>query len=162
MLASDFARLDAEVDRVDPSKLRIDIRLHSPTDGAGPQTYDAGDIRRAVREGFRDALADIQIERLIQFSAQPRAKTRRWPVRLLTFVVCVGLGSVATAILSRPVSHSVVGSLSLPPGDPAGLAYSPSPSVDAPDLGAQSSGAPTASSPQPAPPGLGVFGLHEQ
>jgi hypothetical protein len=161
MSPSDFARLDAEVERGDPSRLRVDIRLHSLAAGAGPQAYDAADIRRTIREEFREALADMQVERLIHLSTPPRSKTRRWLGRLLTFVVCAGIGSVATAILSHPVSHSVVGALSAPPGD-QGLAYSPSPSIDAPIPGAQSSGLPVASAPQPGPSGPGTFGLHEQ
>jgi hypothetical protein len=152
MLVGDYASVEAEVDRRGPSRLQIDIRLHSM--GVGALNPDAGEIQRAIREGFRDALREAQLERLTPPS-NPQPRRRGWFARVLGFVVCVGLGGIATLVLS---------------------AYHPRPSAVAglDDLGSAVATPGSQSSPIPAPPepastgaaesepDPGTFGLHQQ
>jgi hypothetical protein len=49
MLVGDYASVEAEFDRREPSRLQIDIRLHPMSVGA--LNPDAGEIQRAVRDG---------------------------------------------------------------------------------------------------------------
>ena len=130
MLVGDYASVEAEVDRREPSRLQIDIRLHPMSVGA--LNPDAGEIQRAIREGFRDALREGQLERVAVVS-NPRPKRRGWFGRVLGFVVCVGLGAIATLVLS---------------------AYHPRPSAVAglDDLGSAVATPGSQSSPIPAPP----------
>jgi hypothetical protein len=158
MLIEDRAGVEAALDEADPSRLRIDIRVH-PIRG-GSFGSDAGEIQRAIREGFRDALREAQLERLTPPS-NPQPKRRSWLARVLGFVVCVGLGAVATLVLTayhpRPSAVASLEDL----GSPAAT------------LGSQSS--PIPAPPEPAPPqspasagaaesepGPGTFGLHQQ
>jgi hypothetical protein len=152
MLVGDYANVEAEVDRREQSRLQIDIRLHPMSVGA--LNPDAGEIQRAIREGFRDALREAQLERLA-LASNPQPKRRGWLARVLGFVVCVGLGAMATLALS---------------------AYHPRPSAVAglDDLGSAVATSGSQSSPIPAPPepalagaaesepGPGTFGLHQQ
>ena len=158
MLVGDYASVEAEVDRREPSRLQIDIRLHPMSVGA--LNPDAGEIQRAIREGFRDALREGQLERLTPPS-NPQPRRRGWFARVLGFVGCVGLGAMATLALT---------------------AYHPRPSAVAgrADLGSSvatpgSQSNPVSGSPEPAPPqlpasagaaesepGPGTFGLHQQ
>ena len=50
MLVEDRASAEAELDERDPSRLRIDIRVHPI--GGGSFGSDAGEIQRAIRDGF--------------------------------------------------------------------------------------------------------------
>ena len=75
MLVGDYASVEAEVDRREPSRLQIDIRLHPMS--AGALNPDAGDIQRAIRDGFRDALREAQLERLA-LGSSPKPKRRGW------------------------------------------------------------------------------------
>jgi hypothetical protein len=107
MLVGDYASVEAEVDRREPSRLQIDIRLHPMSVGA--LNPDAGEIQRAIREGFRDALREAQLERLV-LASNPQ-KRRGWFARVLGFVVCVGLGAMATLVLTayHPRPSAVAG-----------------------------------------------------
>jgi hypothetical protein len=158
MLVGDYASVEAEVDRREPSRLQIDIRLHPMSVGA--LNPDAGEIQRAIREGFRDALREGQLGRLA-LPSNPQPKRRGWFARVLGFVGCVGLGAMATLALT---------------------AYHPRPSAVAglDDLGSSvatsgSQSSPIPAPPEPAPPrspasagaaesepGPGTFGLHQQ
>ena len=93
MLVEDRASVEAELDERDPSRLRIDIRVHPI--GGGSFGSDAGEIQRAIRDGFRDALREAQLERLM-LASNSQPKRRGWLARVLGFVVCLGLGSGAT------------------------------------------------------------------
>jgi hypothetical protein len=121
---------------------------------------DAGEIQRAIRDGFRDALREAQLERLT-LASNPQPKRRGWFGRVLGFVGCVGLGAVATFVLTashpRPSAVASLDDLGSPVATP----------------GSQSS--PVAGSSEPAPPqspasagaaesepGPGTFGLHQQ
>jgi hypothetical protein len=160
MLADDYAKLDAMVDHGDASRLQIDIRLRSNAAAREAQADHADAIRRAIREGFREALADVRTARLIGAAAPVPSAARRWLRRAMTFALCAAIGSLTTTILSRPVSHTVVSALAPRSADP-GLAYSsPLPPV-APSPGSQSAANPLPSVAQP-PTGPGTFGLHEQ
>jgi hypothetical protein len=152
MLVGDYASVEAEVDRREPSRLQIDIRLHPM--GVGALNPDAGEIQRAIREGFRDALREGQLER-VAVASNPRPKRRGWFGRVLGFFVCVGLGAVATLVLTpyRPRPSAIAGLED--PGSPAatpGSQFSPIPAPPEP------ASAGTAES----EPGPGTFGLHQQ
>ena len=152
MLIEDRASVEAELDERDPSRLRIDIQVH-PIRG-GSVGSDAGEIQRAIRDGLRDALREAQLERLV-LASNPQPKRRGWFARVLGFVICLGLGAMATLALT---------------------AYHPRPSAVASleDLGSPVATPGSQSSPIPAPPepastgtaesepGPGTFGLHQQ
>jgi hypothetical protein len=158
MLVEDRASVEAVLDERDPSRLRIDIQVH-PTRG-GSFGSDAVDIQRAIREGFRDALREGQLERLT-LAPNPQRKRRGWFASILGFVLCVGLGSAATFLLTathpRPTAVAATedlggavaspGSQSSPVPEPSQLPQLQSPAAE----GAAAS-----------EPGPGVFGLHQQ
>ena len=152
MLAGDYASVEAEVDRREPSHLQIDIRLHPMSVGA--LNPNAGEIQRAIREGFRDALREAQLERLT-LASNPQPKRRGWLARVLGFVGCVGLGAVATLVLTayRPRPSAIAGLED--PGSPAVTPGSQSSPIPAPP---EPASAGTAES----EPGPGTFGLHQQ
>jgi|SRR5208282_1665524 len=157
MLVKD-ASLEAVIDRGEPSRLLIEIALR-PASIAGPgPAGDSGEVQRAIREGFREVLAQVDFERLARATKPPKSRARRWFGRAFAFMLCAAFGSVATLLLSA--SHTApqyaVGSMA-----PSGQAAS---SIEAPSPGSQSTGALATSSAAPtAPPtGPATFGLHEQ
>jgi hypothetical protein len=160
MLVKDDASLKAEIEKGDPPRLLIEIALR-PASLVGPvPAYDPGEVQRAIRDGFREALTQIELERLVRTTKPPKSRARRWFGRAVGFVAFAALGSVTTLLLSA--SHTApqyaVGSMAPPPAEQA------APSIDAPSPGSQSSGAPaTSSAALTAPPtGPAAFGLHEQ
>ena len=97
MLVKDYATLEAEIDKSDPSRLLIEIALR-PASLAGPvPAYDPGEVQRAIRDGFREALtasraraarqddeaAEIEGEAMVRpgrrFHALRRARQRNDP-----------------------------------------------------------------------------------
>ena len=152
MLVEDRASVEAVLDGRDPSRLRIDIRVHPM--GSGSTGSDSGEIQRAIREGLRDALRDAQLERLT-LASKPEPKWRGWRARVLGFVVCVGLGAMATLVLTayHPRPSAVAGLEDL--GSPAATPGSQSSPIPAPPEPA-SAGAPENE------PGPETFGLHQQ
>jgi hypothetical protein len=158
MLVGDYASVEAEVDRREPSRLQIDIRLHSM--GVGALNPDAGEIQRAIREGFRDALREAQLGRLTPPS-NPQPRRRGWFARVLGFVVCVGLGAIATLVLTayhpRPSAVASLEDLGSPVATP-GSQSNPiaEPAEPAPLQSSASTGA------AESEPGPGTFGLHQQ
>jgi hypothetical protein len=164
MFVEDRASVEAVLDERDPSKLRIDIRVHPI--GSGSLGSEAGEIQRAIREGFRDALRETQLERLM-VAPNPRPKRRGWFANVLGFFLCVGLGSAATFLLTathpRPTAVAAsedLGSAVASPGSQSDLApppfVRPEPS-QLPQLQSPAAGGAAASEPGP-----GVFGLHQQ
>jgi len=160
MLVKDYASLEAVIDKGEPSRLLIEISLR-PASLAGPApAYDPGEVQRAIRDGFREALTQVELERLARTTKPPKSRARRWSGRAFAFMLCAALGSVATLLLSA--SHTApqyaVGSMAPPPSGWA------APSIEAPSPDSQSTGAPATSSAAPtAPPkGPATFGLHEQ
>jgi len=158
MLIKDYASLEAVIDKGESSRLLIEIALRPASlAGAGP-AYDPGEVHRAIRDGFREALTQVELERLARTTKPPKSRARRWFGRAVVFMAFAALGSVTTLLLSA--SHTApqyaVGSMA-----PSGQA---APSIEAPSPGSQSTGAPTTSSAAPtAPPtGPATFGLHEQ
>jgi hypothetical protein len=158
MLVEDRASVEAVLDGRDPSRLRIDIRVHPM--GSGSTGSDSGEIQRAIREGLRDALRDAQLERLT-LASKPEPKRRGWRARVLGFVVCVGLGAMATLVLTayHPRPSAVAGLEDL--GSPAATPGSQSnpvaePSEPAPPHSPPSTGA------AESEPGPATFGLHQQ
>ena len=158
MLVGDYASVEAEVDRREPSRLQIDIRLHPM--GVGALNPDAGEIQRAIREGFRDALREAQLERLTPPS-NPQPRRRGWFARVLGFVGCVGLGAMATLVLTahhpRPSAVASLEDLGSPVATPGSQSNPiPAPSERAPPESPASAGA------AESEPGPGTFGLHQQ
>jgi len=158
MLVKD-ATLEAVIDKGDP-RLLIEIALR-PASLAGPgPAYDPGEVQRAIRDGFREVLAQVELERLARTTKPPKSRARRWFGRAFAFMLCAAIGSVTTLLLSA--SHTArsyaVGSMAPPPSGQA------APSIEAPSPGSQSTGAPATLSAAPAPPPTGpaAFGLHEQ
>jgi hypothetical protein len=159
MLVKD-ASLEAVIDKGEPTRLLIEIALR-PAFLTGPApAYDPGEVQRAIRDGFREVLAQVELERLARTTKPPKSKARRWFGRPVVFMLCAAIGSVATLLLSA--SHSApqyaVGSMAPPPCGQA------APSIEAPSPGSQSAGAPATLSAAPAAPPTGpaTFGLHEQ
>ena len=158
MFVEDRASVEAELDERDPSRLRIDIRVHPI--GGGSFGSDAGEIQRAIREGFRDALREAQLERLA-LASNPQPKRRGRFARVLGFVVCVGLGAMATLALTayhpRPRAAAGLEDLGGPVATP-GSQSNPvrGPSEPAPPQSPASAGA------AESEPGPGTFGLHQQ
>ena len=158
MLVGDYASVEAEVDRREPSRLQIDIRLHPMSVGA--LNPDAGEIQRAIRDGFRDALREAQLERLA-LASSPQPKRRGWPSRVPAFVACVGIGAVATLTLTayHPRPSAVAGLEGL--GSPVATPRSQSNPVPAPPEPAPPQ-SPASAGPAESEPGPGTFGLHQQ
>lgn len=159
-MVKDYATLEAVVDKAEPSRLLIEIALR-PAFLAGPApACDAGEVQRAIRDGFREVLAKVEPERLAGTTKPPKSWARRWFGRAFAFMLCAGIGSVATLLLSG--SHTApqyaVGSIG------PHLAEQGSPLIEAPSPGSQSTAAPATSSAAPTAPaaGPGTFGLHEQ
>ena len=152
MLIEDRAGVEAALDERDPSRLRIDIRVH-PIRG-GSVGSDASEIQRAIRDGLRDALREAQPERLTPPS-NPQPRRRGWFARVLGFVVCAGLGAIATLVLSayHPRPSAVAGLEDL--GSPAATPGSQSSPIPAPPEPASAGAA-------ESEPGPGTFGLHQQ
>jgi hypothetical protein len=158
MFVGEYASVEAEVDRREPSRLQIDIRLHPMSVGA--LNPDAGEIQRAIREGFRDALREAQLERLA-LASNPQPKRRGWLARVLGFVVCVGLGAMATLALTayhpRPSAVASLEDLGSPVASPGSQSSPvPAPPEPAPPQSPASAGAAESG------PGPGTFGLHPQ
>ena len=156
MLVKDVS-LEAVTDKGDPSRLLIEIALRPALLAGAAPACDAGEVQRAIRDGFREVLAQVELERPARMNP-PKSRARRWFGRAFAFMLCAAIGSVATLLLSA--SHTApqyaVGSMA-----PSGQA---APSIEVPGPGSQSTGAPaTSSAAPPAPPtGPAAFGLHEQ
>jgi hypothetical protein len=158
MVVEDRAGVEAALDERDPSRLRIDIQVH-PIRG-GSVGSDASEIQRSIRDGFRDAFREAQLERLM-LASNPQPKRRGWLARVLGFVGCVGLGAMATLALTayHPRPSAVVGleDLGSPVATPGSQSNpNPGPFEPAPPQSTASAGQPESE------PGPGTFGLHQQ
>ena len=159
MLVKD-ATIEVVIDKGEPSRLLIEIALR-PACLAGPvPAHDPGEVQRAIRDGFREVLTHVELDRLARTTKPPKSWARRWFGRAFAFMLCAAIGSVTTLLLSA--SHTApqyaVGSLAKPPAEQA------APSIEAPSPYSQSTAAPATSSAAPAAPPTGpaTFGLHEQ
>ncbi len=159
MLVKD-ATLEAVIDKGEPSRLLIEIALRPALLAGHPPVFDPGEVQRAIRDGFREALTQVELERLATAPRSPKSRARRWLGRAVVFMLCAALGSATTLLLSA--SHTApqyaVGSMAPPSAEQV------APSIEAPSPGSQSTGAPMTSSAAPAAPPTGpaTFGLHEQ
>jgi hypothetical protein len=158
MLVKDYPTLEAEIASGEPSRLLIEIALRPPPVSAAP-AYDEGDIQRAIRDGFREVLTQVELQRLVNEKNRP-PRVRRWIGRIVAFTFCAAIGSAVTVILSAshlPRSYALE-SLT-PPGS-----GEPASSTEAPSPGSQSRGAPDAPAVAPSASlaGPGTFGLHTQ
>jgi hypothetical protein len=160
MPVKDCTTLEAEIAKDEPSRLVIEIALRQPFAPAAP-AYDATEIQRAIRDGFREIAAQVELRRLMTAGNPPKSWASRWAGRVVAFIFCAAIGSAVTVIMSAshlPRSYALE-SLT-PPGS-----GEPAPSTDAPSPGPQSTAAPVASaSGAPVAPATGpaAFGLHEQ
>ena len=107
MFLEDRASVEAVLDERDPSKLRIDIRVHPV--GGGSSGSEAREIRRAYREGFRDGLQEAEFKRQA-LGSNPQRKRRGWLASVLGFFLCMGLGSAATFVFTayHPQASSII------------------------------------------------------
>ncbi len=153
MLVKDVS-LEAVTDKGDPSRLLIEIALRPALLAGAAPACDAGEVQRAIRDGFREVLAQVELERPARMNP-PKSRARRWFGRAFAFMLCAAIGSLATLLLlaSHTAPQYAVGSMA-----PSGQA---APSIEAPSPGSQSTGAPATSSAAP-PTGPATFGLHEQ
>jgi hypothetical protein len=165
MLVEDRASMEAVLDERDPSRLRIDIRVHPL--GGGSFSSEAGEIQRLIRDGFRDALREAQLDQLM-LASNPQPKRNGWLGRALTFVVCAGLGAVATIALTA--YHPRLGTVASleDPGSATASPGSQSHSVPVPQWvgpASPSEGEPSQSlgsaGSAEKEPGPGTFGLHQ-
>src|SRR5580693_3817007 len=128
MLVKDYASLEAVIDKGEPTRLLIEIALR-PASLAGPApAYDPAEVQRAIRDGFREVLAQVELERLARTTNPPKSRARRWFGRAVAFMAFAAIGSVATLLLSA--SHTApqyaVGSMA-PSGQAAPSIEAPSP-----------------------------------
>jgi hypothetical protein len=160
MLIKDHATLEAVIDKSEPPQLRIEIALRPASLAGAVPAYDPGEVQRAIRDGFREVLAQVEIERLARPATPPKSRARRWFGRTCAFTLCAAIGSVATLLLSAPhtAPQYALGSMAPPPSAQA------APSIEAPSPGSQSTATPATSSAAPAAPPTGpaTFGLHQQ
>ncbi len=160
MLVKDYASLEAVIDKSERPRLLIEIALRPASATGRAPAHDPSEVKRAILDGFREALTQVELERFAKTTKPPKSRARRWFGRAFAFMLCAALGSVTTLLLSA--SHTApqyaVGSWTPPPAEQA------APSIEAPSPGSQSTGAPMTSSATPtAPaPGPATFGLHEQ
>ena len=160
MLVKDYASLEAVIDKGEPVAAPDRNCASSGFPRRTRPAYDPGEVQRAIRDGFREVLAQVELERLARTTKPPKSRARRWFGRAFAFMVCAAIGSVATLLLSA--SHTApqyaVGSMATPPAEQA------APSIEASSPGSQSTAAPATSSAAPAAPPTGpaTFGLHEQ
>jgi hypothetical protein len=96
MPVKDCATLEAEIASGGPSRLLIEIALRPPPVSAAP-AYDEGEIQRAIRDGFRGVLTQVELQRLVnEKNRRPRAS--RWVGRVVATTFCAAIGSAATLI----------------------------------------------------------------
>ena len=164
MLLEDRASVEAVLDDGDPSKVRIDIRVHPI--GGGSFGSEAREIQRAYREGFRDGLQEAEFKRQA-LSSNPQRKRRGWLASVLGFFLCMGLGSAATFLLTathpRPTAVAAtedLGGAVASPGSQSDLAPPPFVRPEPSQLPQLQS--PAAGGAATSEPGPGVFGLHQQ
>jgi hypothetical protein len=173
MLLEDKASVEAVLDERDPSRLRIDVRVHPA--GGGSFSSEASEIQRLIRDGFRDALREAQLDRLM-LATNPQPKRRGRFVgmfgSLLVFFACVGLGAFVTLVLTayRPNPSDVarleaLQSPAATPGSQSSLMPGPSappqsPASESPSESEPSQSVAPAGSAEKEP-GPGTFGLHQ-
>ena len=158
MLVKNYASLEAGIDKGESSRLLIEIALRPDSLARPVATYDPGEVQRAIRDGLREALTQVELERLFRTTKPPKSRARRWFGRAFAFMAFAALGSVTTLLLSASYTapQYAVGSMA-----PSGQAP---PSIEAPSRASQSTGAPVTSSAAltELPTGPATFGLHEQ
>ncbi len=160
MLLKDYAAPEAESDNREPSRFLIEVAVRRGPLAGGPAEYDAGEVQRAIREGFRDVLAQLEPDRLRSWTRRA-SRVWRWFCRGAAFLTCAMIGSAVTLLLAE--SHGprpeVVGALTPQAPAEAGAA-----AIETASPYSQSTGAPAPSRAAPAAPSAGpaTFGLHEQ
>ncbi len=69
MLVKDYATLEAAIDKGEPPRFLIEIALR-PAALAAP-VFDPGEVQRAIRDGFREALTQVELERRVTTMKPP-------------------------------------------------------------------------------------------
>jgi hypothetical protein len=105
MLVKDYPTLEAEIASGEPSRLLIEIALRPPPVSAAP-AYDEGDIQLAIRDGFREVLTQVELQRLVNEKNRP-PRVRRWIGRIVAFTSCAAIGSAVTVILWPLTYHAL-------------------------------------------------------
>ena len=149
MASNDFATLEVDVIKGAPSRLLIEIALR-PDFTLSAFARDPDEARRAIRDGFRDALTEVDFERLSRRPNPPRSWARQWAGRTFAFAFAAAIGAGATVLLGAahvPRSYAV--------GSLAPTESAPPSEVARPD--SQSTGAPAARAAPAAGPAK--FGL---
>jgi len=160
MLLKDYAAPEAESDNREPSRFLIEVAVRRGPLAGGPAEYDAGEVQRAIRKGFRDVLAQLELDRL-RSGTRRESRVWRWFCRGAAFLTCAMIGSAVTLLLA--VAHGprpeVVGALT-----PQAPAEAGEPAIERVFPYSQSAGAPATPRAAPAAPSAGpaTFGLHEQ
>jgi hypothetical protein len=160
-LESELQTLEAAIDRNDPARLAIDIRLIG-TRTLGDQA-DPGllVLRQVIRDELRSEFRHLLdgVERRAHGPAQ-RPRSRSWLGRVVAFVVSAAIGSAATLLISASHVRPPDAAFALMPrlADP-GLA-----AIEARKPGSQSSAvpAPSGAASAQAAAGPATFGLNEQ
>jgi hypothetical protein len=155
MLVQDSESVEAALDARDPSRLRIDIRVHAVGIGlAGP---DSCEIKSAIRDGFREVLRESEVERLRLAVARPPNRRSSVLRRLRGFVACAAVGSLATLTLMsyhpRPRAIAGLDALGSAEASPGSQSI---PTPHPPESLAEGRG------PAEREPGPDAFGLHQQ
>ncbi len=161
MLVKEYASLAAVIDKGEPPRLLIEIALRPAFLAGAVPAYDPNEVQRAIRDGFREALTQVELDRRATTTRPPKSRAGRWFGRAFAFTLCAALGSVTTLLLSASHTAPQYAVGSMPPPPPAEQA---APSIEAPSPGSQSTAAPATVSAAPAAPPTGpaTFGLHEQ
>ena len=81
----DCATLEAEIAKDEPSRLLIEIALRQPLAPAAP-VYDATEIQRTIRNGFREIVAQVELQRLMKAGNPPKSRASRWAGRVVAFL----------------------------------------------------------------------------
>jgi hypothetical protein len=155
MPVKDCATLEAEIAKGEPSRLLIEIALRQPLVGA-TAAYDSNEIQRAIREGFQEIAAQVEIQRLTKATHSSKS----WVGRIVAFTFCAAVGSTVTVILSASHTQRSYALESLTPPSSGEAAAS----SEAPSPGSQSRGGPDAPAiaPSASLAGPATFGLHTQ
>ena len=160
MLIKDYASLEAGIDKGEPSRLLIEIALR-PASLAGPvPAYDPGEVQRAIRDGFREVLTQVELERLARTTKPPKSRARRWFGRAFAFMVCAAHrqrsdpSSVGVSYRAS-ICRRIVGDAALRSGGAIDRSPEPGFAIDrrARDVERRAAAPPT---------GPATFGLHEQ
>jgi hypothetical protein len=160
-LESELQTLEAAIDRNDPARLAIDIRLHTIRAPGDPSDPGLLVLRQVVRDELRSEFRHL-LNGVEQMSARPAKppRSRSWLGGVVAFVVSAAIGSAATLLISASHVRPPDAAFALtPPLTDPGLA-----AIEARKPGSQSSAVQASSGAASAQAAAGpaTFGLNEQ